>query len=169
MHCSLFECFPRHAENAINCQGQPTSFRKVVTSSLSSASFWTRQNCLLRLNACSQHRFWVVLDTILISCTSARFICPPSFLRHNVQPNCEHEDIYHCRHNGWHSSHWLSRYALSISKTLQLDSFCDRLELGPLALTNLTYTCSLRSLLRSQETNRSRIPKSLKKGVKTAS
>src|SRR5271163_3423187 len=75
------------------------------------------------LNACSQHRFWVALDTILISCTSARFIRSPPFLLHNVQPNCEHEDIYHCRHNGWHSSHWLSRYALSTSKALQLGSF----------------------------------------------
>lgn len=131
--CSFVEYltdFPQHAGEApMNCQGQPTSFRKVSQAPSALQVFWTRQIVLLRLNACSQRRFWVALDAILISCTSARFICSPRFLLHNVQPNYEHEDIYHCRHNGWHSSHWLSRYALSISKALQTRLFCDRLEL----------------------------------------
>src|SRR5208282_2224266 len=107
MHCSLFEYltnFPQHAENAINCQGQTDKLSKKCHKLPQLCKFLDQTDCLPRLNACSQRRFWVALDTILISCTSARFIRSPPFLLHNVQPNCEHEDIYHCRHNGWHSS-----------------------------------------------------------------
>ena len=117
--------FPQHAGERAHQLPRPTDkLSKSVTSSLQLCKF-SRPNklFLLRLNACSQRRFWVALDAILISCTSSRFTCSSRFLLHNVQPNYKHEDIYHCRHNGWHSSHWLSRYAPSISKALQLDSF----------------------------------------------
>lgn len=109
--------------------------------------FLDKTNCLPRLNTCSQSPFCVGLDTLLIFCTSTRFTYSPDFLLHHVQPNCKHEDINHCRHNGWHSSHWLSRYALSHIKGLATRLFCGRLELGLLASTELTYTYSLRSLL----------------------
>ena len=94
---------PRPADKVLECQK--------MLQARGPIRIWAPTDIWPGQNAFSQRQSWVI--SIAIALLHSSFFSHLFDLFHgHVQPNHQHEDINRCRHNGWHSRHWLPRYVL---------------------------------------------------------